>query len=450
MHMQNRFRDALGVLVLLLFPAPFLAAQEPSPRPLFEALARNAVRFVADAKYGFEKIDITVSNLTEEALCLDPAGSVLMPPDPSLQRLGLGAPVDARPDDEASFYIHLAPKGIWSGTVWAVCLDAEKGVPGIGVPYELSARPAAPRALEILRYWARKPWIAQKTVNDLIWTGQDLQVLRTQVIPAWLRKSSLACWGGHLFWLSGEGTLYRRAGEEWVEFGANLQHVFAGHGQVVGTHGSINGVRLRSLTGEGWRFVTLLGVPTAVLPAPGFVLYVIAENRLWRLEPGKGDPVQAAPFEVEAAALGGSPGAAPAVYALERETGKIHARAQDGTWTELSALPARGIAATPGLLYGAFATGVFRFQGKWIKIANEAEALLPSARGCYLVHREGVEFYSEETGKKSALPSLENPTLSLVADPAGDGLYALDESGTLSALGPEGWVQIGKVPGKDE
>jgi len=437
----------LAAVVLILAASGALSAQEPEAEPLFDALRKNKVKFEAIAMHGFQKIDITLFNLTDGPLLLDPAGSMLMPPDPALQRLGLGSPVGAKPGEPLSFFIRIEPKARWSGCVWSVCLDAKLAVPANGVPYTLSVNPASGRALEILRYWARKPWIDQKTVNDLIWTGQSLAVLRTQVIPLWLRKSTLASWGNERFWLSGEGRLYRRKGEKWELLGKGLERIHVGEGLVAGTHRAVNGVRYRGLTGQGWQFLILPGIPEEVWPAPGFVLYAKVENQLFRFDPGTDAFVKAAEFPVASVAIRRQ-AKGHTLFAVRADTGKIQVRTSDDAWKEFSALPAKNIAVSQASVYAEFGTGIFRFTKKWVKLAEPGWELRPGRKCCYFLREGKVLLFSEERGKLSEIPAPPAMALSICVDPSSDLLLALDESGIVWAYQGQEWVKQYKIASK--
>ncbi|MHC4777363.1 MAG: hypothetical protein ACYTFG_02170 [Planctomycetota bacterium] len=444
----------LGAWILLLAVAALLVTSTPARaaevESLSDAMAKGRIRFDAVAMHGFEKIDITIVNLVSRILKIDPAGAVLIPPDPALQRLGLGAPVGADPADEGSFFIHLAPNGQWSGTVWAVCLDHGKGVPSNGVPYTLSKKSAEGKALEVLKYWARNPWIQQKTVNDLIWTGQDIKVLRSQVIPSWLRKSSLAAWGGEIMWLSGTGRLFRRTPDAWANIGKRLEKVILGHGLVVGTHNSINGIRYKSLTGEGWSYKSLAGVPSQVHPAPGFLLYTLVESSLFLLEPGKPDFAKASDLECEGVAMTWR-AKTPVLFLLERETAKIHTTdPRDGKWITLPAGPAKKIAASRESLYAEFETGVFRYGRGWAKVAETGTAFFPASKSCFLVRGDSVSVFHEAKGKTSPLPPLKSSPLFCSVDPVEEKVYIIDERGAIWSFVENEWKFLFKIPAKNE
>lgn len=444
------FRDfrllVLSFLIPLVLPAAARGAE--GVEPLFQAMREGKVRFEAVAMHGFEKIDITVTNLTDRFLRLDPAGAMLMPPDPSLQRLGLGAPVTADPENEDSFFILLPPRGDWSGTVWAVCLDHEKGVPPNGVPYALSASGAPDKALEILRYWARNPWIVQKTVNDIIWTGQDLGVLRSQVIPARIRRSEPAAWNGALYWRSGDGEIYRLREEEWTRIGKGFDAVSAAEGLVVGLNRAINGVRITGQTGEGWRFLSLPGIPDKALPAPGMAVFAKVEDRLFRFGPGQEgfEPVDSPPL-LDFACSGES---GEILHILEKGKGAVLRREDDGSWASLPGDSASRIAAGRGDLYAAFPSGVFRLRRTWVKIADPGVQFFPGRGSCFLVQEGKYGRYDESTSEVVFSQPISRQYVAISADPASDTLFLLDEKGAIHAFRGEGIEFVARVPGRSE
>lgn len=433
------------IVQILLFAALAQTSLAEKPTPMFEAMKARTVRFKATAMHGFEKIDITVDNLTNRAMVIDPAGSVLHPPDPALQRLGLGAPVDANPENPPSFFIHLSPRGSWSGTVWSVCLDAKKGVPPNGVPYELTAEPAEAEILKVLKYWAKNPWIDQKTVNDLIWGKPDLEVLRSQVIPTHLRKSSLHAWGGEVFWLSGSDELFRQKGEEWVSIGLNIGDVALGHGQVAAYRKGINGLRRYSVTKGDWKFLFLQGVPTVVLPGPGNTIYAIIEDRIAKLAPGCEEFVSLEQEPVSLAALSPAP-INPVLVVADRETGVVRMMDESGKWRDLPGGIAKGIAASAGSIYAIFDTGIFRFHRGWRKIAAQGDALLAGRETC-LIH-DGARWvqFKEQSGKLTPLPALDKRMINLTLDPSTDLLLALDETGRIWSLRDNRWERFSTIP----
>ncbi|GEM_PF-2600591 len=434
--------------LLLAFASPGLASEEP--RTLFEALKKKEVAFEAVAMHGFEKIDITILNLTDRTLTLDPAGSVLLPPDPALQRLGLGAPVDANPDAPLSFYLVVKPRGRWSGTVWAVCLDAEKGVPPNGVPYVLSDSPAEGNALNLLKYWARNPWIRQKTVNDLIWTGQDLGVLKSQVIPARLRKSDVAVWDGTVFWLSGDGLLFRTREDEWVEIGRGFDRVVAGHGLIAGTHRALNGVRILGFTGKTWRFLTLPGIPDEVRTAPGHVLYARIGTDLYRFGPGDERFHPAVPFPVAAFAIqAGEP--EPEVFVVEAESGTVRLLQADGGHREFPGGPARRVHATRASVFAEFATGLFVLRGSsWVKVAGPPSRFLAAGETAFFVREGGLHRVGPDGGEPELLPKGREPFLVLETDREADAIYGLDEKGGIWTFEKNEWSFRIRIPGREK
>jgi hypothetical protein len=298
-----------------------------------------------------------------------------------------------------------------------------------------------------LRYWAKKPWIDQKTVNDLIWTGQDLGVLRTQVIPARLRKSTLSAWGGELIWLSGTGRLHRKKGEGWEELGKGLEKAVTGQGMVLGLHRAIAGVRFRSLTGTGWQFQTLPGIPDKAQPASGFAILALVERKLLRFDPSNKEFRPVCEFHVSDFALLGS-GKEEVLFALEADSGKIQVLDRNGEWREVSALPARRIAGSGSALYAEFGTGIFRHSSKWIKVAESGSEMLPSRTACYFAGAKKLVRYDEKTGKQSELPPLKSTVLSMCVDPVTGILHALDESGSIWSFSDKAWEKTTSIPEK--
>jgi hypothetical protein len=396
--------------------------------------------------HGFEKIDLAVANLVNEALRVDPAGTVLTPPDSALQRLGLGAPVDAVPGNEASFFLALSPLGRWSGCVWAVCLDFGKGVPPTGVPYEVSPDLATGNALEVLRYWARNPGIDQKTVNDIVWSGQGLSVLRSQVVPDRLRKSSLAVADGQVFWLSGDGALHRLRGADWEAVGDGLDAVRAGFGMAVGSHRTLNGVRVFAASQGAWRFLLLPGIPAEVLPAPAFSVFARVEGSVYRFGPGSAEFVSACPYTAAGVALKASTHD-PEICVLEAETGVVRTLGKSGVWRELPGTAALRISATAGSVYAVFASGLYRFQKRWTKVAEGADALYPGREVLYLIRGTRLYRYDEASDTIVELPSLQTHLLFLATDPAGDSLWVLDEKSSVWVFENSAWRFLVKVPG---
>ncbi|MHC5037782.1 MAG: hypothetical protein ACYTHM_10745 [Planctomycetota bacterium] len=435
-----------ALLCTFLLPKALLAED---PESLSSAMKKKKVKFEAVAMHGFEKIDITLVNLTDKSLRLNPAGAVLLPPDPSLQRLGLGAPVDAEPGNEDSFLILLAPNGRWTGCVWAVCLDHAKAVPANGVPYTLSGEVAEDKALEILQYWAKNPWINQKTVNDLIWTKQDLKVLQSQVIPQWLRKSSLTAWGGELFWLSGEGQLFRLSGEKWVKIGEGFENVVAGHGTIAGTHSAVNGIRFRTLTGEGWQFKPLAGAPAKVFPGPGFVLYARVGTSLLRFDPGADSFVPAAPFPILDAALKRGP-REPTLVVLANEPRQVKVRFGPGKWQALPGGAVKSIAVSHEKIYAELENGIYRFGKKWVKVAERGSFILPGRTSCFFFLKGKIRRYDESKKTSIDVKPLAVIPLTFGVDPVEDRLFAVDERGMIWAWEGESWVERVRIPEKGE
>jgi hypothetical protein len=437
---------ALLVAVLLCCHGTLWAGE--STVNLFDAKKKGWVDLEAIAMYGFEKIEISVVNRTDRRLRLDPAGSVLMPPDPALQRLGLGGVIGGVPGEDSSLIV-LGPRGKWKGLVHSVCLDFGKGTPPNGVPFKLSGSPASDEALKVLRYWASHPHIRQATVNDIIWTGQTLATLKSQVVPPWLLESSLAVWGGKIYWRTGLRTLYEMSGDgaSWSKIGENLDRVDAAGGQVTGYVFRIPGLRWYNLSARKWEYFFLPKAPEKVLLGPDRSIYVLCQKSLYSYRPGQ---KKFRPFgTVDAADAALSPASVAPVLAVVRDgDGRVMVYdRQKETWSERPGRDARRVGVTEKSLYARFPKGVFRFQGRWRRLAGPGAEFETGTSRCFLLEKKAISVYDEEKGAVTRMGSLPAGVICKSLDRALDRLYVLDERGRVLRLAAGGtWKVIAAVP----
>jgi hypothetical protein len=433
--------------VTLCVGATAVQAQGPAQN-LFDARRKGLVELGAIAMHGYSKIEIVVRNLTDRSLRLDPAGSVLTPPDPALQRLGLAGVVGGIPGEDSSLIL-IGPKGTWKGEVHSVCLDFGKGTPPNGVPYVLSPRPAAEKALRVLRYWAANPHIRQATVNDVVWTGQDLKALKSQVIPARVLDSRLVAAGGALYWLSGHRTLYAvsRDGTSWSRLGESLDTVVAGGGQLAGYIERIPGLRWYNVSQRRWEYFFLPSAPKKVLLGPDRVIYVVSKEALFVYRPGQKQFNRLPSPAVLDAAL--SPAAVSPVLWVLSVDGRIHYRDRE----DWKVLPGRGgdrIGATETALYTSTSKGVLRYaRKKWTRIGDPGSEFRAGRRGCFLFHKGRVTVLTDLDGTAPKRTTPPKGVLHFCIDRYTDKLWALDEGGRIHGLNAKGsWDVFVTVPPK--
>lgn len=448
-------RSALLALLCLACvqggPAPAQEKEAPPAENLFEARRRGRVELEAIAMHGYRKIEITVKNLTDRSLRLDPAGSVLLPPDPALQRLGLAGVVGGVPGEDSSLIL-LRPRGSWTGEIHAVCLDFGKGTPPNGVPYELSAEPAGEKALRVLRYWAENPHIRQAMVNDVIWTDQDLDTLKTQVLPPWLLEARLVPAGGALHWLSGGKDLYRVSadGSAWSKIGENFDQVRAGGGQMAGYLHTIPGLRWYNLSQKRWEYFFLPSPPEKVLLGPDRSMFVLARRSLLVYRPGQKQFESVDAPSLKDAAL--SPASvSPTLWILDAEGRVRHRPAAGGDWTTLPGKGFQTLGATLTAVYASSDRGVFRFRkGQWRAVADRGSRCLAGSRHAFLFRKRTLTVLPD-ADQPSRNVTLPKRLIHATVDRYTDTVWALDESGRVLRLAEDGtWHAFADVPDLEE
>ncbi len=415
---------------------------------LFEAKKKGKVEFEAISMFGFEKIEITVKNLTPALLRLNPAGSVLIPPDGALQRLGLAGVVGGVPGEDSALIV-IPPNGSWTGEINAVCLDFGKGTPPNGVKYSLSGTPADESALEVLRYWADNPQIKQTTVNDIIWSGRRLDTLKSQVLPAWLIDARIIVNGGKMLFLTGSGVLYQVADDalSWSKIGENLDSAAASGGQIAGYIEKIPGLRWYNLSQRSWEYFFLPSSPAKVLLGPDRTIFALCGGTIYRWAPGQKEFAAFSAGGISDAAM--SPAAvSPAICALKADSGTVlvYDRAQEA-WSELQGGGFSKVGASSKSVYASSAAGVARFQGKWRRIHGSPADFEAGSGKCFIVAAKRVIVYDEGADSLSQPADLPRTAMAWAVDRITDSFYVLDEQAKVHKLSDSGtWLLHLSVP----
>lgn len=195
-------------------PAPAPAAPAPSPAPaappspdaapavpvvrlaLDRAVAKKLLTVAGEKPASYERVDLVLTNRTDEVLHLDLSGHHLRPTTSGCQRLGLSHPVTptepapspapapppagpsvtsaATPSGVAP--LDLAPHETRRVRMNTCCMDAGRPCPREGDRFELAAAPTPPNVEVALRWWTDHPTAPQGFVNQSIWCG-DLRLL---------------------------------------------------------------------------------------------------------------------------------------------------------------------------------------------------------------------------------------------------------------------------------
>ncbi len=446
--LRGAFRIRCSVAAMSVLLAGPLAAAGQDAENLFDARRKGKIEFEAVSMFGYEKIEITVKNLTAATVRLNPAGSVLMPPDAALQRLGLGGVVGGVPGEDSSLII-IGPNGVWTGEIHSVCLDCAKGTPPNGIKYSLSSSPAEEEVLKVLKYWSENPKISQSAVNDIIWAGRKLDTLKSQVLPQWLLGGRIIPSGGKLYFLSGLKAVFQVSDDFalWTKIGENLDRVIAGGGQVSGYIENIPGLRWYNLSERRWEYFFLPAAPKKVLLGPDRTIFALCGGKLLRWAPGQKDFTLFMPAEIADAAIGPSP-VSPVLCVLTSDAGRVLQFDRAGeTWTELAGRGFCRVGASDKSVYACSTGGaLFRFQGQWRKIHPASDDFEAGKRSCFVVEKRRV-LVDEASDSFVATATLPGNLISYCVDGPADSMLAIDEQARVLKLSSSGaWEVICSVP----
>lgn len=161
------------LLALVLLAVPAYAAGSAK---LTDAVQKSLVKVAAFKPATHKYANLSITNVSEEELTIDPFGSSLRPGGQDYQRLGLAF--------SQSGAIVIAPGQTWTGKISSVCRDESLRSPAGTTDYALSATSVTAWEREVLAFWKANRGIPQQFINDVIWGGLDFDELKALVVPA--------------------------------------------------------------------------------------------------------------------------------------------------------------------------------------------------------------------------------------------------------------------------
>ncbi len=155
------------LLAVVMLTVPALAGETVG---LNDAAQKNLIQLENCTPKNLRTAHVTIKNLTDESISIEPLGSSITPGDRGRQRLGLAF---------AETDIVISANATWSGNIHSVCRDQDLRSP-IGQTSYTFGGAVDSFERSVLTFWSEHRFLPQTDVNDVVWKDKTFEDLKQE------------------------------------------------------------------------------------------------------------------------------------------------------------------------------------------------------------------------------------------------------------------------------
>lgn len=155
------------LLAVVMLTVPALAGETVG---LNDAAQKNLIQLETCTPKSLHAVTITIKNLTDESISIEPLGSSITPGEQGRQRIGLAF---------AETDIVIPANATWSGKILTVCRDQDLHGP-VGTTSYTFGGAVDSFERSVLTFWSEHRFLRQTAVNDVIWKEKPFEDLKRE------------------------------------------------------------------------------------------------------------------------------------------------------------------------------------------------------------------------------------------------------------------------------